>query len=96
MGYTSKDIAFLFLIQGLMLGILGGLTGIFIGYEVCLYLQSLKISSGIPGNEYMNISFSLKIYIQGFLLAFLSSIFSSYFPSRTAGKLTPIEIIRSE
>ncbi len=97
MGYTAKDIAFLFLTQGMLLGILGGLIGLAIGFGACKYVQSIKMLGNMPGsNGHMIVSFLAKIYIQGFLLAFLSSIISSYLPSRTASKLTPIGIIRSE
>ncbi len=97
MGYTSRDIMYLFLIQGLLLGIMGGLLGLLVGYLSCLYLQTLPLIGGEIGlGSHMLVSFDRSIYINGFLLAFLSAIISSILPSYAAGKLTPIGIIQSE
>lgn len=43
----------------------------------------------------MIISFSVYIYVKAFLIALFSSVVSSIIPSREAGKLEPMDIIRS-
>jgi len=92
MGYDSREVKFLFLIQGLVLGLLGGLIGLLMGYLMSLYLTTLKIG-GMTEN--LMINFSLEIYIIGLFMATLSAIVSSYLPARAAGQLRPIDIIRS-
>lgn len=92
MGYDSHEVQLLFLIQGLALGLLGGVIGLAIGYGMSLYLSTLKIT-GMLDNLIIN--FSLKIYYTGFSMALLSSMISSYLPARAAGRLRPIDIIRS-
>jgi lipoprotein-releasing system permease protein len=96
-GFDSKQIVELFMLQGLILGALGGVIGMVIGYFGCQFIATIKVAPGrIGAGDTMIVSFSYIIYIKAFFLAFLSSAFSSYLPSYAAGKLTPIEIIRSE
>jgi lipoprotein-releasing system permease protein len=96
-GYTGKDITLLFFKQGLIYGVIGGIIGVIIGYLGCLYLSTLPAVGNMSAkNNRLLIDFNHTIYIKGFLLAFVSSAFSSFFPSLSAGRMTPIEIIRSE
>ncbi len=92
MGYDDHEVQFLFLVQGLTLGILGGVIGLAFGFGMSLYLSTLKIT-GMLDNLMVN--FSLRIYYMGFSMALFSSVISSYLPARAAGKLKPIDIIRS-
>jgi lipoprotein-releasing system permease protein len=96
MGYLPLDIIFLFLIQGLILGMIGGLCGDALGYIACRLMELIPISAnrGLGAGK-MLVVFFPGIYIRGFFLAFLSSALASYFPARSAGKLDPIDIIRS-
>jgi len=43
----------------------------------------------------MIISFDSIIYVKAFGIAMISSVFSSIIPAREAGKMEPMEIIRS-
>ncbi len=92
MGFDEGDIMSLFLTQGLTLGFSGGVVGLFFGYLLCLYLATLEVGGGV---EKMVISYDPWIYITGFSLSLLASSISSVLPSRAAGKLNPIEVIRS-
>lgn len=92
MGYNRFDIQELFLIQGLVLGLTGGVVGLTLGFFMSLYLSTLKIGGMM---DKMVVNFSPKIYLIGFLMATISAIVSSYLPARAAGKLRPIDIVRS-
>jgi lipoprotein-releasing system permease protein len=96
-GYTSRDITLLFFKQGVIYGVVGGLAGVLIGYLGCLYLTTLPAVGNMSGkNNHLLVDFNPVIFISGFLLAFLSSAVSSILPSLSAGRMTPIAIIRSE
>lgn len=97
-GYESKDIQKLFLIQGIVLGLFGGIFGLFIGYLACRYYGTIKSADGMLSGKggYMLVSYDIAIYIKAFMLAFFSSAIASFLPARAAGKFTPIDIIRSE
>lgn len=97
LGYTSLDIRNLFVIQGIILGTIGGIIGIIFGFFLCLYLSTIQTGTGLTAKGgTMLVSFDILIYLKAFLLAFLSSLIASYLPARAASKMTPIEIIRNE
>jgi lipoprotein-releasing system permease protein len=97
MGFEPTDITNLFLIQGIILGLLGGTLGAALGFGASHIMASIEISAnrGLGGNHMM-ILFDPMIYVKAFGLALASSCFASYFPARSAGRLEPIDIIRSE
>lgn len=91
-GFDGNDIVNLFMIQGLFLGIAGGLLGLILGLSMSLYLSTMKIGGMI---EAVKINFSIQIYLFGFFMAVVTAIISSWLPAREASKLRPIDIIRS-
>lgn len=97
MGFEPWDITKLFLIQGIILGLIGGTIGLALGLLASYGMSMIEISSnrGLGGNRMM-ISYDFMIYVKAFFLAMLSSSFASFFPARSAGKLEPIDIIRGE
>lgn len=95
MGYPPRKILLLFMEQGLMLGLAGALIGLPLGFALCQYIGSIKISfTGVGSN--LLVSYSPSIYFVGFLLAFISALLASYLPAHAASKMMPIDIIRSE
>ena len=97
MGFTPNDIVKLFFNQGLVLGLIGGVIGLFAGNLICHIMAQIEVVPGRmsgPGNT-MIISFDSIIYFKAFAIAMVSSIFSSIIPAREAGKMEPMEIIRS-
>jgi lipoprotein-releasing system permease protein len=96
MGYDTFDIVMLFFSQGLMVGICGAFFGLIAGYLVCLYLQSLQFMNVTPSNPtgHLHISLSYGIYVQAVLMSIFSASMASILPAWSAGKLTPIEVIR--
>lgn len=99
MGYDTFDVVMLFFSQGLILAVCGAILGLFCGYLFCLYLQTIPFNPPgalAGGNQgFLHISIDIYIYLQGAGLAILSASIASILPARAAGKLTPIEIIRS-
>ncbi len=96
-GFPPRDILILFLTQGVILGLFGGILGDVIGYFVSLWMSHLEVGSaknmGRTGT--MLVSFQPMIYVRGFFLAFVASVVASVLPARAAAKLSPIQIIRS-
>ena len=96
MGYESSDIVALFLTQGIILGVLGGIIGCLLGYGVCEIMARIPVADRGLGGNHMIIVFFPGIYVRGFIIAFSSASFASFLPARAAGRLSPIDIIRSE
>lgn len=98
-GYEPHDITWLFQLQGMMLGLLGGALGVAIGLVASYLMSTIEISSQRAigaGTGKMMISYDFMIYVRAFLISFGISSLAGLLPSWAAGRLTPIEIIRSE
>lgn len=92
-GYTSRDIVALFLIQGMILGVLGALVGIILGAGGLTWLSTLEI--GREGfRRKMMVSFDWSIFLNSALLNIAASMLASAIPARMAGRFSPIDIIR--
>jgi lipoprotein-releasing system permease protein len=95
-GFDNKEIIILFFSQGLILGLAGAILGLLAGYLLCLYLQTVPFGGGpMGGAGYLHISLDIMIYVYAFFFALISTTLASVLPARAAGKLTPIDIIRS-
>lgn len=98
MGFEPRDISTLFLTQGIILGLIGGVVGCCLGLGASYGMSLIRVSTArmLGSGGHMMVSFDYLIYIKSFFLAVISSSLASYFPARSAGKLEPIDIIRSE
>lgn len=95
MGFETFDIVSLFLTQGLILGVVGALTGMIFGFLICNYLETISFGGGpLGGAGYLRISYDPIIYVMASVLSVLCSSIASFLPARAAGLMQPIEIIR--
>lgn len=95
-GYGPKRILELVLYQGIVLGIAGGLLGLFLGFSLSLIIGSIDLGIEFGGSKTLLIDYSLKTYIIAFLAANFASLLASYLPARAASRLTPMDIIRAD
>ncbi|MCC6278683.1 MAG: ABC transporter permease [Oligoflexia bacterium] len=94
LGFSPKQVERLFLQQGLILGLIGAVVGLGLGFLLCVYIDNLDIKA--LGPRGFIISYKPSIYIQGFLMAVAASLVAGFIPARAARKMTPVDIIRSE
>lgn len=94
MGFDAEDILVLFLLQGSILGTLGSFLGVFVGYFICGYLETLTMG-GPAGGTHMHIAYDYDIYVKAVVLGIGASMIAAYLPSRSASLMTPIDIIRA-
>jgi lipoprotein-releasing system permease protein len=97
MGYGSREIITLFFSQGLILGVSGATLGVAFGYLLSVYLRTVPFGGNpmMGGTGYLMVAMHPSIYIQAAVFALVSAIVASILPARSAGRLTPIEIIRA-
>lgn len=98
MGYTTGDVVTLFFTQGLILGVAGTVLGLAFGYAFSFYLETIQITMGGAvgmGLDHLLVARTPSIYLQSAALALASAALASILPARSAGRLSPIDVIRS-
>ncbi len=86
-GANRKSILLQFLIEAIVLSMIGGLIGVFLG---------LGISKIIETFSSLTISYSPTVTLTAFLFSFAIGIIFGVFPANKASKLNPIQALREE
>jgi lipoprotein-releasing system permease protein len=94
LGFPPRTILQLFFYQAAILGVVGSVLGLVVGYGVCVWLVNLDLN--MMGRRGFLVSFDSQIYWTGFFISTLSCVVAGLLPARAASKLTPIEIIRMD
>jgi len=96
-GFTSRDITFIFLLQGVLIGVFGTLLGFLSAYLIQAYLLSVEIDleGFLRVRGFSFLDRSPIYYIGALLFALLLSWVASFYPSKRASSLDPVEIFRS-
>jgi lipoprotein-releasing system permease protein len=96
-GYAPRKILNLFLIQGLILGVLGAVVGLVMGYLANVGISRIDLGTGLRGMSltHLIVSQDPRNYLIAFAMALGSSMIASILPAYHASRLTPLDIIRS-
>ncbi len=92
MGFEGRDIVEIFLVQSLLIGMMGGVVGMLFGYVVSVIVNHIPFQIG--GLETLPMSYSPKDYGMAFLFGLLTTFIAGYLPAKKASKIDPVEIIR--
>ena len=99
MGATNKGIMTIFMLQGLLIGIVGTIIGVSCGYLLNYVLDTYQIIK-LPPDVYYLSHLPVKMKLFDFLVVSLSAITISFlatiYPARQAAKLNPVEPLRYE
>ncbi|MBU1159882.1 ABC transporter permease, partial [Patescibacteria group bacterium] len=93
LGATEKDIVYQFLVEAVILTILGGIIGV--GLGTLMSYVSVTIFTQITGSVW-NFTFPFLAAILGFLVSGGVGLIFGIYPARQASKKSPIESLRYE
>jgi lipoprotein-releasing system permease protein len=93
MGYEGGDIVQIFLVQSMIIGIIGGVFGILFGAGISVFIDHLPFE--IATLETYPMSYKASVYGMSFFFGFLTTFIAGYLPAKKASKVDPIEIIRA-
>ena len=98
MGTTDRSIVRMFVIQGGVIGVLGTVIGLILGFLVCFFISWLKLK--IPGNVHYIEQLPVNIQVLEILLiciaAVVISLLATILPSRMAVKLKAVDGLKCE
>lgn len=95
MGYTRKDILWIFIYQGLIVFALGTLGGFIAAILLTIGVENLPIRiRGIFSTDRFLVEWSLIHYMWAALIAFFVTMIASIIPARRAAAMEPAQIIR--
>jgi len=97
MGATDQSIRKIFIFKGMVIGCVGTLTGLCLGFLGCFFLKRYKFIE-LPGDVYYFTTLPVKLeFLDVFLIAsaaMLICFLATLYPARQASKLNPVEAIR--
>ena len=99
MGASREGIMQIFLYEGIIVGALGTVLGLILGYLLCWAQQTYKFFS-LPGDVYFLSYLPVRMQVLDFvtvaLVALGLSLLATVYPARRAAALDPVEVIRYE
>ena len=96
MGFRARDVRRVFLIEGLIVGVLGSTFGVLVGIGMMAVLGRVEIRPpGVAEIVHLPIWWGADEYALAAAFAMLSCVIASYLPARRAGQVHPVDILRS-
>jgi lipoprotein-releasing system permease protein len=97
MGFAGNDVKNIFMIQSLVIGFLGGIAGLVIGYGLSFLISKAPFNGGdIISLDHFPVNFDPMYYVVGIVFGVSTTAVAGYMPSRKASKVDPIEILRGQ
>jgi lipoprotein-releasing system permease protein len=90
-GFQGRDIVKIFLVEALIMGLLGTVLGLLLGTALIMILSQVYVGEPIG---YFPIYYKAHIYVLGTVFGFLTALGAGYWPALKAAKVDPVAIFR--
>jgi len=94
LGFGDWTIRAIFIVEALLVGLVGAALGWVFGYLLTRGLASLEFKTPFSDFNHLPVMYSAKHYLLATSVALVSSLVAGYFPARSAARLHPVDIIR--
>ncbi|WP_372623180.1 ABC transporter permease [Falsiroseomonas sp.] len=95
LGFTERDIQLLFLVQGMIAGLLGAIAGCLLGALMVEALAQVRFDVSTPsGNDRFILARDWRVYLAASIFAVLAAGIAAVIPARRASRLDPVQVVR--
>jgi lipoprotein-releasing system permease protein len=96
-GFSGKDVQLIFMSQAMIIGFVGGLLGLLIGFGLVSIIETIPFETqALPTVKTYPINMNPMFFVIGFSFAMISTFLAGYLPSKKAKKIDPVKIIRGQ
>ncbi|MEL7120035.1 MAG: FtsX-like permease family protein [Bacteroidota bacterium] len=92
MGFNSKDVIEIFLTQSIVIGLIGGISGMVFGNIIVRIIDQIPFE--IPPLTTLPVAYRPFDYIMAFAFGIIITFLAGYLPAQKASKIDPVEILR--
>ncbi|MGA0609411.1 ABC transporter permease [Caldimonas sp. KR1-144] len=94
-GFHARDLRRIFLVEGLIVGLIGSAAGVLLGIGLMALLGSVEIRPpGVADVVHLPVWWGPEQYAMAIGFAMLACVGASWLPARRAGRLRPVAILR--
>lgn len=96
-GFTGRDVMQIFILQALIIGILGAILGMVIGYGISRFIDQIPfVTEALPTIKTYPINYDPAFYFTAVIFALVTTFLAGFLPARKAQNIDPVEIIRGQ
>ena len=96
-GFSGKDVQLVFMFEAMIIGFIGGVLGLAIGYIMVNIIDTIPFETeALPTVKTYPINLKPLFFVIGFSFAMISTFMAGYLPSKKARKIDPVKIIRGQ
>jgi lipoprotein-releasing system permease protein len=99
MGVQRQSITLIFMLEGLMIGLMGVVAGSPVGHLICRLIDAIRFqasSAGVISSDRINLFETPDAHILVIVFGILISVISSVGPARRATSYLPVQVLRGE
>ncbi|RAJ22095.1 lipoprotein-releasing system permease protein [Gelidibacter algens] len=96
-GFSGKDVQYIFMSQAMIIGFVGGILGLLVGYVLAKFIGTIPFeTAALPRVKTYPVNLNPMFFLFGFIFAMVSTFLSGYLPSKKAKRIDPVTIIRGQ